>query len=201
MTCSVPGLNRFGFGILLLVLWGLVSGPSAAQNVGSLIIECAACHGSDGNSKTSGSPSLAGQPKTFLENQIILIREGVRDIADMRGRLDGVPDDQVIAVAQHFSSLPIKPLAARRNDQLYERGRLLSRQMLCGTCHLPDYRGRDQMPRLAGQREDYLLHTMRQFRNNQAIGRDSIMTASLYGLQDSDLMALAHYLSQTPSGQ
>lgn len=99
------------------------------------------------------------------------------------------------------SSLPIKPLYVKRDERLYERGQLLSRQMLCGTCHLPNYSGRDQMPNLAGQREDYLLHTMRQFRDNQAIGRDSIMSASLYGLQDQDLVALAHYLSQAQVGQ
>ncbi|NCX15230.1 MAG: cytochrome c4, partial [Burkholderiaceae bacterium] len=27
---------------------------------------CGACHGPDGNSKIAGTPSLAGQPKTFL---------------------------------------------------------------------------------------------------------------------------------------
>ena len=72
----------------------------------------------------------------------------------------------------------------------------LSREMLCGTCHLSDFKGRDQMPRLAGQRENYLLHSMRQFKNNQATGRDTIMAASLYGIADQDLVAIAHYLSQ-----
>ena len=52
------------------------------------------------------------------------------------------------------------------------------------------------MPRLAGQRETYLLHSMRQFKNNQATGRDTIMAASLYGIADQDLVAIAHYLSQ-----
>lgn len=52
------------------------------------------------------------------------------------------------------------------------------------------------MPRLAGQREDYLVHSMLQFKNNQATGRDTIMTASLYGISDADIKAIAHYLSQ-----
>lgn len=167
-----------------------------AQDLGSRLVPCAACHGVDGNSKTSASPSLAGQPKTFLENQIIMIREGIRVIPAMTGQLDGIPDKEVIALAKHFSSQTLKPLEAKRDDALFKRGEQLSRQMLCGTCHLADYKGRDQMPRLAGQREDYLLHSMRQFRNNQAIGRDTIMTASLYGISDADLTAIAHYLSQ-----
>lgn len=182
-----------------LILAALAAGiwqQATAQDLGSRLVACAACHGADGNSKTSASPSLAGQPKTFLENQIIMIREGIRVIPAMTGQLDGIPDKEVIALARHFSGQTLKPLDAKRNEGLYKRGEILSRQMLCGTCHLADYKGRDQMPRLAGQREDYLLHSMLQFKNNQAIGRDTIMTASLYGISDDDIKAIAHYLSQ-----
>jgi cytochrome c553 len=52
------------------------------------------------------------------------------------------------------------------------------------------------MPRLAGQREDYLLHSLLQFKNNQAVGRDSNMAASVYGVADADLQALSHYLAR-----
>jgi cytochrome c553 len=52
------------------------------------------------------------------------------------------------------------------------------------------------MPRLAGQREDYLLYTMRAMKANQAVGRDPIMIASLYGISDDDLKAISHYLSR-----
>lgn len=183
----------------LSVVFGLLlagTTASQAQDLGSRLVACAACHGADGNSKTSASPSLAGQPKTFLENQMIMIREGIRDIPAMKGQLDGVPDAEIIALAKHFSSQTLIPLQIQRNESLYQRGAQLSKQMLCGTCHLPDYKGRDQMPRLAGQREDYLLHSMRQFRNNEAVGRDTIMAASLYGISDNDLIAIAHYLAQ-----
>lgn len=184
---------------LCLTLAALAAGfgqVATAQDLGSRLVACAACHGVDGNSKTSASPSLAAQPKTFLENQMIMIREGIRVIPAMTGQLDGISDKDVIALARHFSAQTLKPLEAKRDETLYKRGALLSRQMLCGTCHLADYKGRDQMPRLAGQREDYLVHSMLQFKNNQAIGRDTIMTASLYGIADDDIKAIAHYLSQ-----
>jgi cytochrome c553 len=66
---------------------------------------------------------------------------------------------------------------------------------LCGTCHLPDYAGREQIPRLAQQREDYLLAVMRQFRSGVAPGRDTIMSAALTGMSEQDLADLAHYLA------
>ncbi|NBT82514.1 MAG: twitching motility protein, partial [Betaproteobacteria bacterium] len=46
------------------------------------------------------------------------------------------------------------------------------------------------------QREDFLLHSMREFAANRATGRDTVMAATLYGLDDGDLVALAHYLSR-----
>lgn len=182
--------------LLAGVLLSLVAPFSFAQDMSAKLAVCGACHGPDGNSTMAGTPSLAGQPKIFLENNLIMIREGIRDIPIMKGQLDGLSDPQIIALAKFYSAQTLKPVPGKRDEALYERGQFLSKQALCGTCHLPDYVGREQMPRLAGQREDYLLHTMRQFRNNQAIGRDTIMAASLYGMNDDDLKAIAQYLSQ-----
>jgi len=182
--------------LLAGVILSLVAPLSFAQDMSAKLAVCAACHGPDGNATMAGTPSLAGQPKVFLENNLIMIREGIRDIPVMKGQLDGLSDPQIIALAKFYSAQTLKPVPGKRDDALYERGQFLSKQALCGTCHLPDYVGREQMPRLAGQREDYLLHTMRQFRNNQAIGRDTIMAASLYGMNDDDLKAIAQYLSQ-----
>ena len=178
------------------IYFSMVAPLSYAQDMSAKLAVCGACHGPDGNSSMAGSPSLAGQPKIFLENNLIMIREGIRNIPVMKGQLDGLNDPQIIALAKFYSAQVLKPEPGKRDETLYERGQLLSKQALCGTCHLPDYVGREQMPRLAGQREDYLLHIMRQFRNNQATGRDTIMAASLYGMNDDDLRAIAQYLSQ-----
>jgi cytochrome c553 len=169
---------------------------SFAQDISTKLQVCGACHGPDGNSKIAGTPSLAGQPKTFLENQLVMIREGMRDLPAMKGQLDGVNDATIIAIAKFYADSPAVSQAGPRNSALFEKGQVISKEALCGTCHLPNYVGRDQMPRIAAQREDYLLYSMRQFRSNQAIGRDTIMAASLYGMSDDDLKAIAHYLSQ-----
>lgn len=169
---------------------------SIAQDIGAKLQVCGACHGPDGNSKIVGTPSLAGQPKTFLENQMVMIREGMRDIPAMKGQMDGLSDAAIVSIARFYASSPSISQAGPRNPALFDKGQVISKEALCGTCHLPDYVGRDQMPRIAGQREDYLLYSMRQFRSNQAVGRDTIMAASLYGMSDDDLKAIAHYLSQ-----
>ena len=73
-----------------------------------------------------------------------------------------------------------------------------SQRMNCGVCHLPDYRGREQIPRLVGQREDYLLRTLREYRDNKRTGTDTSMNAVVYAVPDADLAALAHYLAHVP---
>ncbi len=191
-------MNRALVGLAGLLV-GAAIPPVAAQDVGARLQACAACHGADGNSTMPNVPSLAGQPKLFVENQLVMIREGLRDIPQMKGLLVGISDADVSAIAAHYAKQPARlAAAAARDDQRFERGRQQAEVLRCGSCHLPDYRGREQMPRLAAQREDYLLNSMRQFQSNQAIGRDTIMAASLHGVAPADLEVLAHFLAQSP---
>lgn len=157
---------------------------------------CAACHGPQGISQNPAFPSLAGQPKVFLENQLVLIREGLRDIPPMKGALDGLKDPDLTALANYFTSLPPPPPAAGPVDAArYQRGRELASGARCGICHLPDYSGRQQVPRLAGQQERFLLDVMKEFRDHPGPGRDTIMAASLYGITNEQLADLAHFFA------
>jgi cytochrome c553 len=180
--------------LLGLVFW--VGSPVWAQDISARLMACAACHGADGNSQLPNIPSLAGQPKVFVENQLVIIREGLREIPAMKGLLDGVSDAEITAMAVHFAKLPAGVSLPPGDPALMAQGKALAEGMRCGICHLPDYRGREQMPRLAAQREDYLRYSMLQFKNNQATGRDTIMAASLYGVSDNDIKALAHFLAR-----
>ena len=157
---------------------------------------CGACHGANGNSALALSPSLAGQPKVFLENTLILIREGLRQIAPMQGLLNGVSDAEIVALADHYSRQPAVAQETPRDDAAFRRGEAIASRALCGTCHLPSYAGQQQMPRLAAQREDYLVHSMREFRDNKAQGRDTMMNGVLRGFSDRDIADMAHYFAQ-----
>jgi cytochrome c553 len=169
---------------------------SAAQKPPARAATCDVCHGPNGNSVLKDIPSIAGQPKVFIENQLVLIREGMRDIPQMKGVLDNVPDTELTELATYYSSLKIAKPTAQKQAALHDKGETLSKEMRCGICHLPTYVGRDQMPRLAGQREDYMLYTMRAMKANQVVGRDPNMITSLYGIADEDLRAISHYLSR-----
>lgn len=113
----------------------------------------------------------------------------------MKGLLDGVSDSDIVALANYFSVQTRATATGPVNITSYQRGQAISSGMLCGTCHLPDYVGRQQIPRLAGQQEAFLLYSMKQFRDRPGPGRDTIMTASLHGLKDNELSDLAHFLA------
>lgn len=155
-----------------------------------------ACHGPQGNSQIPTTPSLAGQPKTFIENQLVLIREGLREIPQMKGLLDTVKDEEFIALANYFSAqTPTKAAAGPVNTATYLRGQATAQKMLCGTCHLPNYVGQNQIPRLVGQQEEFLVLSLKQFRDTPALGRDTNMAAAVFGLKDQGIDDLAHFLT------
>ena len=168
-----------------------------AQKPSERLKICGTCHGTDGVSPTPGVPSLAGQQKVFLENQLVLIREGLRGTEVMQKLLHRVPDKEIVAIAEHYSRAAPRPAAGAKADPaLMQRAQQVARKLRCGECHLPDYRGQSQVPRIAGQREDYLLETMLAFRDKPKPGTDTIMSAALHGVSDADLKALAHFLAR-----
>jgi cytochrome c553 len=159
---------------------------------------CAACHGASGNSINPHVPSIAGQPKLFLENQLILFREELRRSEQMLPIVKGMKDPEIIQLAEHFSKLPAKGMERGSADRsLVQRGAQRAKELRCGICHLADFSGQNQIPRLASQREVYLEAEMRAYRDGKRSGGDTIMAAALYGVSDADLKALAHFLSRS----
>lgn len=172
----------------------LLPAAAAATPPAGQVAHCESCHGRDGNSITAGTPSIAAQPATFLENQLVYFREGLRNAPVMQEVAKGMKDEDITALARHFASRPARVVAAAAPDAaLVARGAALVARMHCGQCHLPRLEGRDQMPRLAGQREDYLVHAMTGYRDGTRTAADTTMAEVLAGLSDADLRALAHY--------
>ena len=176
------------------VLAAVVYCASAAAQLQERLQSCAGCHGERGRSTTAGVPSLAGQPQVFSETQLILFREGVRPQEPMSTLMRGVSDKEIRALAAYYAAQKLTPTNAPRDAALARRGQTLAKKMNCGSCHSPDYSGREQMPRLAGQREDYLDQTMRAYRDNLRPGSDTMMAGVLFGVSDADIKALAHFL-------
>lgn len=164
---------------------------------------CAACHGSPQSRPLPVTPGLAGQQAEFLVLQMFLMREGLRDVPQMKGMLNGWSDRDLEDVAAYLFAQRSAPNApVKRDANLYARGAALSGAMGCASCHFTGYRGQRQIPRIANQREDYLVASLKAYRDNTRTGIDTSMNAAMYKATDGDIDALAHYLAhQAPAGE
>ena len=185
--------------------WLLAALLAAAPQVHSQPIArraeaCLACHGRNGQSHTALTPSLGGQPAFFVTAQLFLFREGRRGDTPMAAFAKGLTDADLSAFADLISKLPPPAPPAQPPDAgRLARGRAIVQERHCGTCHNPDFSGREQMPRLAHQREDYLLKALRDYKSGARIGYgNAAMGEAVSGLADADLAARAHFLAHLP---
>jgi cytochrome c553 len=72
----------------------------------------------------------------------------------------------------------------------------LIQQQRCNFCHNQDFSGAQNAPRLAGQREDYLVKALRDYKNNSRRAYDTSMADAIHPLTDADIQDLAHYLAR-----
>lgn len=156
---------------------------------------CLSCHGPAPGAPLAGMPSLAGQQEEFMVLQMILLREGLRDVPAMAGTLKSLNDSDLIDIAAYFNRLKPYSPDGNRDAQRHAHGAALSQKMGCGSCHMNDYRGQRQVPSLVNQREDYLAATLKAYRDNKRSGTDTSMNAVMYQVTDGDIQALAHYLA------
>ena len=182
---------------LLATLAALAAQAAGAEASAERIKLCESCHGPNGNSVTEKIPSIASQPQTFVENQLVYFREELRHAPVMQGVAKGMKDDEIVALARHFAAQQARPASSAPADpSLIDRGRELVAKLRCGQCHLPRFQGQGQMARLAGQREDYLLEALTGYRDGTRSAADTTMTDVLGGTSDAELRALAHFLSE-----
>ena len=77
-----------------------------------------------------------------------------------------------------------------------ERIRALIDQHRCNFCHQGNYSGEQNVPRLAGQREDYLVKALREYKSNTRRGYDAAMADVFYQISDEQILDLAYYLAR-----
>ena len=102
-------------------------------------------------------------------------------------------------IGAYLSSLPPPdhPLGKDERPDLTEAGEQLAIANHCASCHMEGFVGKDAVPRLAGQREAYLLKALRDFKSGARRGGGvAAMPDAVYPLSDAGLQALAHYLSR-----
>jgi len=199
MPTSRPSARRFAALLAAAVL--AAGAPAAAETdaVKEKIKTCAACHGEAGISQIENTPSLAGQPDQFTQWQLVYFRARTRKHEEMIKIAAELSDAEIRALGPYFAALapPKAPDTPDSDPALTERGARIAKQRHCASCHRDDYAGKDAIARVAGQREDYILKSLRDYKSGARTGGGvAAMPSALVGLSDDDLKALAHYLAR-----
>jgi cytochrome c553 len=171
--------------------------PALAQSFEERLGGCLACHGEKGVSETPEVPSLAGMPANFTLIQLYLFREKMRKIEIMNDVAKGMTDDDLRKFGDYFAKLaPPRATGEPADPAIAARAQAVIARTHCASCHNPDFSGREQMPRLAAQREDYLLKSLRDYKTGQRPGYEATMDDVMRSVSDADIVDLAHYLSR-----
>ena len=172
-----------------------------------LFESCAECHGKDGGGSPDGTiPVIAGQHVSVLVKQLVDFRHERRWDVRMQGaaRHPELQDSQdlldVAAYAESLTRPAPRELGTTDAATRQEGRRIYYRD--CERCHgrLAEGDLRTMVPRLAGQNFRYLRYQFIDVAYRQRLGMDEAHIKRIRALSESDLAAVAAYLSQLTPG-
>ena len=199
----IPGLCILSFCFSILY-FPVVTAESEGIGQQKSIV-CQGCHGTDGNSLAPNWPHLAAQHATYLKKQIQNFRDGIRKNETMSAMAASLSDDDIRDIATYFSNQTIKPQQQAFNSEIIKTGRKIykggnaySGVPACAGCHGPNGTGNGLavFPRIAGQRQDYLVKTLNDFRSGERNNDvNEIMRNIASRLTDNEINAVAAYVA------
>jgi cytochrome c553 len=158
---------------------------------------CIGCHGENGISQMENIPSLAGQPDQFIQWQLVYFRAGARKNEQMQPIVEQLTNEDIRNLAAYFTSLaPPKATKPDDNPDLSKKGAQAAVGRRCASCHTDTYAGTKAVARVAGQREEYLLKALHDYKSGvRSGGGQAAMADVAYPLSAEEIEALAHYLA------
>jgi cytochrome c553 len=171
--------------------------PLKAETIQERAAPCLGCHGEKGQSETENTPSLGEQQPAYALIQLFMFREKLRIFDPMNEMTKAFSDDDLHSFSDYIGTLPKPAPPADAGDPArLQRAQALIQQNRCNTCHGTDFSGRDNVPRIADQREDYLAKTMREYKNNTRHGYDGTMAEVLNPVTDEQIGDLAYFIAR-----
>jgi cytochrome c553 len=157
---------------------------------------CVACHGEGGISQIENMPSLAGQPDQFIQWQLVFFRAGTRKNEQMQPVVEQLNNEDIRNLGAYFATLTPAKAKADENPDLSAKGAQAAAGRRCASCHTDNYAGGKAVPRVAGQRQDYLAKALHDYKSGVRSGGGMAAMASVaFSLSAEEIEALAHYLA------
>jgi cytochrome c553 len=157
---------------------------------------CIGCHGENGISQMENIPSLAAQPDQFIQWQLVYFRAGTRKNEQMQPIVEQLNNDDIRNLGAYFASLAPPKAPPDDNPDMSKKGAQAAAGRRCASCHTDSYAGTKAVARVAGQRQEYLLKALHDYKSGQRSGGGQAAMADVaYPLSEEEIEALVHYLA------
>jgi cytochrome c553 len=182
---------------IAILVFALFTSSARAETLEERAVPCFACHGEHGQSEVENTPSLGGQQPAYALIQLFMFREKLRVFEPMNDMAKALTDDDLRTFSEFIGKLPKPAPPADAGDPArMQRAEGLAKQFHCNACHNPDFSGRDNVPRIANQREDYLAKTLREYKDNSRHGYDGTMAEALQPVSPEQIADLAYFIAR-----
>lgn len=157
---------------------------------------CSGCHGHTGVSAAPSMPAIAGFDRRYLARVLLEFRDGVRYATIMDRLMAGYTRTQINLLASYYADQDWAGADFVPDSGKVEQGRRIH-AALCEQCHEDSGRYQDRdMPRIAGQRFDYLRIQLQLRRaGTEGMQQPNRMREALLSLSDAEVVAITHYLA------
>ncbi len=145
-----------------------------------------------------GTPVLAGQHSLYTITQLFLYREGRRNNEAMIALAKQMKDADLRGFSDFIGTLPPVPAPAPAQPPdaaRMDKGQALAQQHKCVFCHGADLAGGQGVPRIGGQKQDYVSATLKGFKSGERPGYTRAMTEALSQVPVEDMDLLAYYVA------
>jgi len=170
--------------------------PASAAVLADRMDSCLSCHGEKGQSQSPEVPSLGAQPAPYALIQLYLFREKQRKVEVMNQSAKDLSDDDLRQFSDAISKLPPPAPEGAIDAARMQRGYALIERNHCNVCHQSTLGGRENVPRLAAQREDYLAKSLREYKSRTRVGYEPMMLEVTRPLTDDDITELAYTIAR-----
>ena len=190
-----PAAGTGSIAAIAMLLELAAGAPARAQDLVGKAVFCDACHGENGVPPDTTMPVIWGQHQAYLYRQISEFKVGNRQNDPMLSLIRNMPEEEMAALAEHFSQKPWPKLnQSRASEAETKRAQAAIVTGQCVACHGILGMGDGTNPRIAGQSRGYVLKTLQEFQS-KVRGNNSWMSDILGPLHPDDLVALAAFMA------
>jgi cytochrome c553 len=173
-----------GLGGLLLAGAGPASAddPVAGRKIANM---CRTCHGLDGYAKIPIAPHIGGEPKSYLEAQLMAFKTGARQHEMMSVVASGLSAQQIADVASWYAAHEVTAELPSGTDPA-------SAPQACVSCHGADGLALfKDAPNLAGETNIYIDTQLKAFKRGKRT--HEIMSAIAAEMSDDEIRDAADW--------